>query len=153
MQKAINDAVAVGATVIAAAGNNASDAAESAPGGCENVITVAASDARGRLVARYSNFGPRVDILAPGGDLQRDDNGDGLPDGILSTVKGGYATYNGTTMAAAHVAAVAALLLAKEPDRTPAEVRERLKRSALPRSKEECPRPCGAGLLNAELWN
>ena len=153
MQRAIDDAVAAGATVITPAGNESSDAAGSAPSGCENVITVAASDARGWLVTRYSNFGPRVDILAPGGDLQRDDNGDGLPDGILSTVKGGYAAYNGTSQAAAHVAAVAALLLAKEPDLKPAEVRERLKRSALPRSKEECPRPCGAGLLNARLWN
>lgn len=153
MQAAINDAVATGATVVAPAGNEGTDASGFLPAGCDNVITVAASDARGYLVTRNSNFGPRVAIMAPGGDVQRDDNGDGLPDGILSTVKGGYATYNGTSMAAAHVAAVVALLLAQDPSLKPADVRERLKRSALPRSKEQCPRPCGAGLLNANLWN
>jgi len=148
-QSAINDAIARGVTIVVAAGNEASDAANFLPASCNGVITVAASDFRGRLVTRYSNFGARVDILAPGGDTARDDNGDGQNDGVLSMVQGGYALYNGTSMASPHVAGVVALMLARQPGLTPAKVRDTLKSAALPRSAIECPQPCGAGLLNA----
>jgi serine protease len=148
-QAAINDAVAAGAVVVVAAGNDATDASQVLPASCNNVITVAASDARGRLVTRYSNFGSTVEILAPGGDVDRDDNGDGQPDGVLSMVQGGYAYYNGTSMATPHVAGVAALWLAATPNLTPAQLLAELQARALPRSSAECPQPCGAGLLNA----
>jgi len=150
-QSAIDDAVAAGTTVVVAAGNNAQDAGNFNPASCERVITVAASDARGHLVSRYSNFGASVEIMAPGGDVQRDDNGDGNPDGVLSMVEGGYAFYNGTSMASPHVAGVAALLLAREPTLTPAQVSDRIRASALPRDATQCPRACGAGLLNAAV--
>ncbi len=148
-QRAIDDAVAAGTTVVVAAGNNAQDAANFNPASCDGVITVAASDARGHLVSRYSNFGATVEILAPGGDVQRDDNGDGNVDGVLSIVEGGYAFYNGTSMAAPHVAGVAALLMAREPTLTPARVSDRLQSGAIPRNTTQCPRACGAGLLSA----
>lgn len=148
-QSAINDAVAAGAAVVVAAGNEASDASGFFPASCDNVITVAASDARGYLVSRYSNYGETVEIMAPGGDVNRDDTGDGNPDGVLSMVRGGYAYYNGTSMSAPHVAGVLALWLAKDSTLTPAQLLAKLQDSALPRSATECPRPCGAGLLNA----
>lgn len=151
LQAAINDAVAAGTAVVVAAGNEAIDVAGTLPGGCDNVIAVAASDARGHLVTRYSNFGQRVDILAPGGDLQRDDNGDNQPDGVLSTVQGGYAWFNGTSMAAPHTAGVAALMVAANPTLTPAQIEAQIKANAIPRTSTHCPRPCGAGLLNAEF--
>jgi serine protease len=150
-QNAINDAVAAGATVVVAAGNSAADAADFMPASCDNVITVAASDYRGQLVTRYSNFGATVDIMAPGGDVQRDDDGDGNPDGVLSMVNGGYAFYNGTSMAAPHVSGVAALFLAADPSLTPAQVLATIQDNALPRSAVECPEPCGKGLLNAYI--
>ena len=84
MQAAINDAVAAGAIVVSAAGNARVDTQYFAPGGCQNVISVAANDARGVLTP-YSNFGANVAIMAPGGDMARDDDNDGRPDGILST--------------------------------------------------------------------
>lgn len=99
-QSAIRDAVAAGALVVIAAGNDAVDAASVTPASCDEGLTVAASDYRGHLVTRYSNFGSDVKILAPRGDLRRDDNGDSQPDGVLSMVKGGYAYFNGTSMAA-----------------------------------------------------
>jgi serine protease len=147
MQSAINDAVAAGATVVVAAGNSASNAANFTPASCDGVITVAASDRKGNLVSRYSNYGETVEILAPGGDVTQ---GQG---GVLSMVKGGYERYNGTSMAAPHVAGVAALLLAEEPGLTPAEVLRRLQANVMPRSDGGCPRPCGAGLLDADLWS
>ncbi len=151
-QAAINDAVAAGAAVVVAAGNDAADASDFLPASCNNVITVAASDARGHLVTRYSNFGATVEIMAPGGDAQRDDNGDGNNDGVLSMVHpnaGTYARYNGTSMAAPHVAGVAALYLAQTPTLTPAQLTAELQSNALPRTSSQCPQPCGAGLLSA----
>jgi serine protease len=148
-QSAINDAVAAGAAVVVAAGNEASDADGFLPASCNNVITVAASDFRGHLVSRYSNFGNTVEIMAPGGDVNRDDNGDGNPDGVLSMVQGGYAHYNGTSMSTPHVSGVLALWLADDPSLTPAQMLAELQAAAIPRSGTECPRPCGAGLLNA----
>jgi serine protease len=150
-QSAINDAVAAGAVVVVAAGNSASDAANFLPASCDNVITVAASDARGHLVERYSNFGATIEIMAPGGDVRRDDNGDGEVDGVLSMVDGGYALYNGTSMAAPHVAGAAALHLAQNPAMTPTDVLNRLQADALPRDATQCPKPCGAGLLQVRL--
>lgn len=148
-QAAINDAVAAGAAVVVAAGNDAVDASQVLPASCDNVITVAASDARGHLVSRYSNFGTTIEILAPGGDVARDDNNDGEPDGVLSMVQGGYAFFNGTSMAAPHVAGVLALWLANTPTLTPAQLLAELQANALPRTAAQCPELCGAGLLNA----
>lgn len=148
-QAAINDAVGTGTAVAVAAGNEASDASGFLPASCNNVITVAASDARGHLVTRYSNFGPTVEIMAPGGDVQRDDNGDGNPDGVLSMVQGGFAYFNGTSMASPHVAGVAALWLATDPSLTPMQLLAELQTNALPRTSSQCPQPCGAGLLSA----
>jgi serine protease len=148
-QAAINDAVAKGVTVVVAAGNESSDAAGFIPASCNGVITVAASDRRGYLATRYSNFGARVDIMAPGGDVRQDSDNDGNPDGVLSMVDGGYAYYNGTSMAAPHTAGVAALLLAEDSTRTPDQIRSLLKARAMARTAAQCPKPCGAGLLNA----
>jgi serine protease len=80
--------------------------------------------------------------------VQRDDDHDGNPDGVYSTVEGGYAYYNGTSMAAPHVAGAAALLLARDSTLTPAQVAQKLKDTALPRTTAQCPKPCGAGLLS-----
>lgn len=125
MQAAIDAAVAKGAVIVVAAGNKSNAVANYAPANCNNVITVAANDARGNI-AFYSNFGPGVDVLAPGGDVFADSDGDGRPDGVLSTrtttkdcydpetrqpaATCHYGFLQGTSMAAPHVAAALALL-------------------------------------------
>ncbi len=156
MQEAINDATAAGAIVVAAAGNARIDTQYYAPGGCNNVITVAAGDARGQL-AYYSNYGDAVDVLAPGGDMTRDDDGDGRPDGILSTKLSHdcydpvtkqevadcyYAYENGTSMAAPHVAAALALLKSQYPTATSTELRARLLTATSPRDQLQCSGKC-----------
>ena len=159
MQAAINDAVAAGAIVVSAAGNARVDTQYFAPGGCQNVISVAANDARGVLTP-YSNFGANVAIMAPGGDMSRDDDHDGRPDGILSTkysknctdpvnptqkIAQCYYSYeNGTSMSAPHVSAALALLKTKFPSAVPSELKSRLLAASTPRTNMQCSGACSA---------
>lgn len=130
MQDAINSVTERGVVVVVAAGNRSVPTEFYAPAGCQNVVTVAGGDARGHL-APYSNYGAAVDVLAPGGDLTRDDNGDGNPDGVLSMKTASncqdpltgasvetcyYAYEQGTSMATPHVAAALALIKSERPD-------------------------------------
>ena len=63
LQDAIDAVTDRGVIVVSAAGNARIDTAYYAPGGCNNVISVAAGNAIGEI-ASYSNFGADVDILA-----------------------------------------------------------------------------------------
>jgi serine protease len=128
MQAAIDAAVARDVVVVVAAGNKANQTQLYAPANCNNVVVVAAGDARGGL-AFYSNFGPEVDLLAPGGDMFADADSDGRPDGVLSTrsTRTGcydplnqnstdachYSFLQGTSMATPHVSAALALIAAE----------------------------------------
>jgi serine protease len=153
MQEAIDAAVAKGVVVVAAAGNARVPTRFYAPAGCRGVVTVAAGDARGFL-APYSNYGPEVALMAPGGDVTRDDDRDGRPDGILSTKRSAncydpvtnapitncwYAYDQGTSMAAPHVTAALALLKAANPTSTNQQLANLLlARGVSPRTGEEC---------------
>jgi PKD repeat protein len=69
--------------VVVAAGNSNQSASGFSPASCSKVITVGATEFRD-FRAPYSNYGPRIDVMAPGGDMGADRNGDEFADGVLS---------------------------------------------------------------------
>lgn len=150
-QNAINFAHNAGTAVVVAAGNTGHPASEISPANCQNVITVAASGPDGSR-APYSNYGAAVDVTAPGGDMDAD-----YRYGILSTSNYGstvpeeeaYEFLQGTSMAAPHVSAIAAMLMSEVGSTyTPDMVKARLKATARP-LPVACPEGCGAGLVDA----
>jgi len=84
--QAVADAVTAarqaGVVIFAASGND-DTTAPAYPAAYEGVVSVGSVDLNG-LRAPYSNYGPTLDIVAPGGDTSQDANLDGWPDGVLS---------------------------------------------------------------------
>jgi hypothetical protein len=127
--QALSDAIGyahdAGVILVAAAGNDGEQRV-SWPAASPQVLAVGAADAAQRLVG-YSNSGLLVDLLAPGGDVDRDDNGDGWPDGILAETivpgdpgKTGLYFASGTSQAAAVVSGAVVSLLKRGA--TPAQI-------------------------------
>ena len=122
-----------GVVVVAAAGNDDTDR-PSYPAAYEHVISVSATDQQNKK-ARFSNFGPTVDVAAPGVE-------------IWSTVPGGrYDVKAGTSMASPHVAALAGLLASQ--DRSAPEIRSRIQRTTTDIGADGKDRTYGWGLINA----
>jgi len=158
-QEAIDAAVARGSVVVVAAGNSEMDARRFSPAGCSNVITVAATGATGSK-AGYSNFGTSVDLSAPGGDGQGSILGFVWQAGHTgkTTAASGvhaYLGYKGTSMAAPHVAATAALVqsarsAAGRLPLSPARMEALLRQTARPFPVMPDPAtPMGRGILDA----
>ncbi|MBO0511287.1 type VII secretion-associated serine protease mycosin [Streptomyces beijiangensis] len=119
LRAAVDRAVASGALIVAAAGNEGADgkSADTYPAAYEGVLAVAASD-RNDERAFFSQSGKFVDVAAPGV-------------GMISTVpKGGQCTADGTSFAAPYVAGVAALLKSKHPGWSAAQITTRIEESA-----------------------
>ncbi len=155
-QNAINAIVAAGSVVVVAAGNSNADASNFQPANCNSVITVAANN-RGGDLSYYSNFSTTlIEISAPGGAQSFAND----PNGILSTLNSGtttpaadnYVYYQGTSMAAPHVAGIASLMLSVNSSLTPAQVLSRIQTTARPfAAGTTCllNNNCGAGIINA----
>ena len=155
--EAVAEATAKGVLVVAAAGNTRGDRDQLFfPAACEGALAVAATDLGGYrppAVAWYSVRNDRVDLAAPGGDLEQDANGDGYPDGVLSTTWNyeenapSYGFYMGTSQAAPQVAAAAALLLSSGRADTPKEAEAFLLATATDLGPPGPDPDYGAGLL------
>jgi len=153
-QNAVTYAYNAGVTLVAAAGND-NEERVIYPAGYANVIGVSATDAANNK-AYYSSFGSHVDLAAPGGDVRVgvDLNGDGRPDGVLSTsgapARGinQYWYFEGTSMAAPHVAGLAALLISKGVT-GPAAVQQIMQSTARDLGTPGYDSVYGWGLINA----
>lgn len=142
-QNAINTAVNRGATVVVAAGNSNADAANFTPASCSNVIAVASTTREGGR-SGFSNYGSTIDVAAPGSDIASTVNS-----GTTTPSTESYSLMSGTSMAAPHVAGVAALMQAKAGGSlSPATVESTLKNTLRP-FPTTIDKPIGNGIVNA----
>ncbi|MFI8367717.1 S8 family serine peptidase [Streptomyces sp. NPDC085466] len=158
-QNAINGAVSRGTTVVVAAGNSNANTSGFTPANCSNVITVASTSREGNR-SFYSNYGTLVDVSAPGGETRRATDTPGTvttpQNGIHSTLNSGtttqsaenYKPYQGTSMAAPHIAGLAALLKSAKSTLTPAQIETAIKGNARP-LPGTCSGGCGTGIADA----
>ncbi len=143
----LRDVIAAGVVVVAAMGNEYEDGNPTEyPAAMPEVCAVGATDQQDRR-AWFSNTGRHIDLVAPGVAIlsttptyRYDD-----PEG-----KRKYDAMDGTSMATPHVAAAAALVLARHPRLTPAQVVSRLTRTAdrVPRAQTKASPSYGSGRLN-----
>jgi serine protease len=152
MDPALDYAYSNDVTVVCSAGNESQRKNVGYPAIYPTTIGVGATDYRDR-VPRYSNKGDGLDIVAPGGDNTRDDNGDGYADGVLQeTFDGtswGYYFFSGTSMASPHVAAAAALLISSGVATSPDAVFNALTSTAKDLGNSGYDSTHGWGLLQA----
>lgn len=118
---AVANAVRAGIFVVVAAGNDDEDACETSPARAPDAFTVAATDNTDAR-ASYSNWGACVDLHAPGSDIIS----------ASHVSDSGTATMSGSSMAAPHVAGLAALQLQSAPGAPPGAVRDALIAGATP---------------------
>lgn len=140
------------AIVIVAAGNATAPASQFVPGNCSNVITVGATGPTGAR-APYSNYGARIDVMAPGGDLQQ--QGGGVLSLSYDDDVGAFNLFfsQGTSMAAPHVAGVVSLMKSLQPTLGFSQALALLQATSRPLSAVQCGTgsagDCGAGLIDA----
>ncbi|MEV4426192.1 S8 family peptidase [Streptomyces sp. R-07] len=158
-QTAINGAISRGTTVVVAAGNSNANASGFTPANCTGVITVASTNRAGSR-SYYSNYGTIVDVAAPGGETRNATDTPGTvttpENAIYSTLNSGlttqstetYKPYQGTSMAAPHIAGLAALLKSAKSTLTPAEIESAIKNTARP-LPGTCTGGCGTGIADS----
>lgn len=141
MKNAISYAVNNGTLPICANGN-AGESSVGYPAAYDECVAVAASREGDEFVDDWkdapggSNYGPKTDVIAPG-------------ERVLSSVPGNsYDSFSGTSMACPAASGVAALGLAADPDLTVAELRNRLKATAVDIGESDNKQ--GAGRVDAK---
>jgi subtilisin family serine protease len=148
MQDAINYAHGRGVLLVGAAGNsdNCGFGVVCYPAKAANVLAVSATDNHDNF-ASFSNFGPEIDVCAPGKDIWS------------TSTNGSYANQFGTSIAAPHVAGLAALVKSYVPELTNDQIAEIIMSTAEDRGPPGWDDHYGFGRINAyqalkaaELW-
>jgi len=126
LSSAINYATQKNVVVVVAAGNDNINSQYQYPANTRGVISVGAlQNYFGLDKSSFSNYGPDVDIFAPGSSI------------YSLAPNGGYSSKSGTSMAAPHVAGFAALLRSVEPNLAPASVRARMIATSIDLTNQE----------------
>jgi Subtilase family len=124
-----------GIVLIAAAGNAGPRSPPLYPGADPNVIAVTATDANDKLFS-HANRGRYIAVAAPGVDI------------LLPAPENGYQVISGTSVAAAEVSGVAALLLERNPNLKPEDIREILTSTATHLTGKDRDDDYGSGLVD-----
>lgn len=137
IQTACNNAWNAGVLLVAASGNDFSPQV-SYPAAYSTVIAVGATDTQDQR-CDFSNYGDDLELMAPGYRI------------ISSTPGNNYEKWTGTSMAAPHVAGVAALALSRWPDKDNEWVRQRMQSTAKDLGPAGWDIEYGYGLVDARL--
>ncbi|WP_112266912.1 S8 family peptidase [Lentzea terrae] len=121
LDDAVGASIRAGVSYVVAAGNFNDDSCQYSPQRVRETINVMAS-ARTDARASFSSYGTCSDLFAPGQDIVSASYSNNT----------GTATMSGTSMASPHVAGAAALYLADNPAKTPAEVHAAILAGATP---------------------
>lgn len=156
----LKDAIAYaynkGVTIIAACGNDNAPSC-SYPAAYDDYVIAVGATQYDETKAPYSNYGPSIDLVAPGGNNKVDQNNDGYADGVLQQTfinssqvcTFAYYFFQGTSMATPHVSGVAALLIANGNATTPDEIRAALQETAEDKGAIGPDTTYGYGLVDA----
>jgi subtilisin family serine protease len=136
LERIVKAAAEKGVIFIAAAGNNGPKGAPVYPAAYPEVIAVTATDEKDKLYG-LANRGDYISIAAPGVDI------------IAPALRGSYELSSGTSMAAAHVSGVVALLLERDGKLDWNKAREILSASARKPDRSSGGNAFGAGILDA----
>jgi subtilisin family serine protease len=123
LREAIRFAASMGCVIVASAGNDG-EIIPHYPSDYPEVISVGATTKNG-TIGKSSNYGPRVDIFAPGYEI------------LSTSLNNTYKYVNGTSFSSPIVSGVVALMLQKQRSLTTAELRSILKATQIPLTKDK----------------